>query len=455
MSSSLRGRLWCIAAALSLLGAQASANPTLAASSLGADGGNPIGVPPAAIQARAALGFSTDASAIAGLTVDDIDEFGAALTAQEDAFLRARVNLQLGLAAARSSAAAAEDEVAGVSLDADGTVVVTTTSATGPSTSAVVAALPTGIPTKIIVVPLSLAGLENLQTRLEADAQRLRGQGVAVIATALDPRNDQVVVTVNSPIDTSALTGAYGPNVRVQVGTVEAASCSGCKTFTPIRGGLEILSYHGYDSGWEQCTSGFNARPSGTSGTRYLLSAGHCFTSTTTTTFVHNGNSIGTASADSLNVISCCIFSDSLRITRNSYGAGTPWNSLYLEFPPHPPSTAYLITSQVNHGSMGIGDTVCTMGVTSQGRCGTITALNGTMNMQPGGRWGSTIYSVHGMVTTNFPSARGDSGGPVYSANRAYGLVSAIDGSSTWFSAIDLVISDLGGLRLCFDSGCS
>jgi hypothetical protein len=40
----------------------------------------------------------------------------------------------------------------------------------------------------------------------------------------------------------------------------------------------------------------------------------------------------------------------------------------------------------------------------------------------------------------------------------AYGTVSAISGSSTYFSAIDLMLSDLapwGTLRLCFDSACS
>jgi hypothetical protein len=68
------------------------------------------------------------------------------------------------------------------------------------------------------------------------------------------------------------------------------------------------------------------------------------------------------------------------------------------------------------------------------------------------------VFLLSGMVKANFYSYPGDSGGPVYIANHAYGTVSAISGSSTYFSAIDLMLSDLapwGTLRLCFDSACS
>ena len=424
----------------------------------------PSGMLASAIAARASLGFPIDDAAVAGLTVDSITEYGAALTSDELATLDARIQLQLRLAEARNVAAGAVDVVTGVSVQPDGHVIVTTTDADSEATKAVEGAVPASASLDVVVVPYSEADLARLQEEVISDVKDLGSRGIDLTSVGIDPLHDEVVAGVAEPASDVAdyLVARYGPGLSVHQGSITTTSCTGCKTFSPIRGGLEMLNAHGFDSGLEQCTTGFNARPSGSGTARYVIAAGHCWPSTTTTTITHNGTNIGAVTADTLGS-GCCLLADSLRLTRNSSLSGTPWNALYLETPPHPPVTAYPITGQVNHTALGIGDAVCAMGVTSQVRCGTINALDQTYwargySKSDNSRWGTTLFQFNGMVEASFYSYEGDSGGPVYIANQAYGIVAATDGSNSFFSAIDLAMSELsfaGTLRLCLNSACS
>jgi streptogrisin B len=75
-------------------------------------------------------------------------------------------------------------------------------------------------------------------------------------------------------------------------------------------------------------------------------------------------------------------------------------------------------------GNAFVGQSVCRSGATTGVRCGTVTAINATVNY-PGG-------IVYGLIRTNICAEAGDSGGPLYtSSGLILGILSGGSGNCT------------------------
>lgn len=146
-----------------------------------------------------------------------------------------------------------------------------------------------------------------------------------------------------------------------------------------------------------RCSLGFNVQ-SGT-GVKYGLTAGHCT----------NGSSTW-----------------SIGIRAYSSFPGNDYGLIRHSDPAAADGRVYLhngtyqdITSA---GSAVVGQPVCFSGATSGVHCGTVTALNATVNYGSGG-------IVSGLGGTNVCAAPGDSGGSVFQGSTAIGLISGGSGT--------------------------
>ena len=210
----------------------------------------------------------------------------------------------------------------------------------------------------------------------------------------VDAATHQVVLSVGDGAQAARVGGLlaaaarYGSAVRVE-------RIAG--TFTSyIRGGDAI-----YTNG-ARCSLGFNVRNS--SGTYYFLTAGHC-TNIGATWTLANGTVIGTRTGTSF--------------PTNDYGIVR-----YTGTVSHPGSVnLYNGTTRdiTGAGNAFVGQSVCRSGSTTGVHCGSVTALNATVNYAQG--------TVYGMIRTNVCAEPGDSGGSLFAGNTAIGLTSGGSGN--------------------------
>ncbi|MBB5873611.1 streptogrisin B [Allocatelliglobosispora scoriae] len=156
-----------------------------------------------------------------------------------------------------------------------------------------------------------------------------------------------------------------------------------------------------------RCSLGANARK-GT--TYYMITAGHC-TTTSATWWTNSARTIaiGTRTATSFPL--------------NDYGA-VRYTNTALTHPSAVNTYPGLLTIN-GVGTPYVGQTVCRSGATTGVRCGTITALNATVNYAEG--------TVSGLIRTNICAEPGDSGGPLYvpSTGLILGILSGGSGNCT------------------------
>lgn len=111
----------------------------------------------------------------------------------------------------------------------------------------------------------------------------------------------------------------------------------------------------------------------------------------------------------------------------------------------------YKITSRQGSRGGAVGDPICHSGARRGYRCGTITNPSTSVKVQPSG------YTLKDMREDDICAGPGDSGGPVYSNNRAHGIISAsrvklnndgsyrcLDEPRTWYSGMYNVEQALG-----------
>ena len=196
----------------------------------------------------------------------------------------------------------------------------------------------------------------------------------------VDAAAHQVVLAVSDGAKGARL-GALLANAAGHGSAVRVEHMSGTLT-NYISGGDAI-----YTSG-ARCSLGFNVRSG--SGTYYFLTAGHC-TNIGSTWTLANGTVIGTRA-----------------------GTSFPGNvDLYN-------GTTRDITGAAN---AYVGESVCRSGSTTHVHCGSVTALNATVNYAQG--------TVYGLIRTNVCAEPGDSGGSLFSGNTAIGLTSGGSGNCT------------------------
>jgi hypothetical protein len=169
-----------------------------------------------------------------------------------------------------------DDSFAGAYIDQqrDGLAVLQFTTDPSPHAQRIQEALPAESDFVLQQVTRSEAQLLEVQADIDASWPDLSAEGISVIATGIDDRQNSVVVDDRDPStrDVHRLHELYGDAVTVRSDTPSVAdACNSVHDCRPMKGGLEIISQ--YDNG--ECTSGYMIKRTDT-GSAYLLTAGHC-----------------------------------------------------------------------------------------------------------------------------------------------------------------------------------
>ncbi|MET8824526.1 S1 family peptidase [Streptomyces sp. NPDC004610] len=171
----------------------------------------------------------------------------------------------------------------------------------------------------------------------------------------------------------------------------------------------------GIYTGTSRCTAGVNVQGGSSF---YFVTAGHC-TSGAADWYTSSGLStlIGVTTATSF--------------PGNDFGVVRYTNSAV----PHPGTIGTVDVTGTATATLGLA--VCQRGAVSGVRCGTITALNATVNY--GG--GNVVY---GLITTNICSQPGDSGAPLYAGDRIIGILSGGSGCTSFYQPIQEALAMYG-----------
>ena len=235
-----------------------------------------------------------------------------------------------------------------------------------------------------------------------------RSTGLAGTAWLVDQRSRTVVVVADRTVTGARLdrlqaaTRTYGDTVRVQrvAGTLGLRVSGG----DPITGGRY------------RCTLGANVTGGGV---YYFVTAGHCGAAASTW-YTATGALIGST-------VSVRFPADDYALVR------------YTGKVSHEGSVGGQdITSA---GSAHVGEHVCMRGGTSGVHCGSVLALNATVNYAEG--------TVSGLIETNICSEPGDSGAPLYDGSVLLGILSGGSGNCTsggvsFFQPITEILSMYG-----------
>jgi len=250
---------------------------------------------------------------------------------------------------------------------------------------------------RVTTARTSLADLDALSTRVSAS---LAGVPATI---AVDVAHN--AVTVASP-DVAAARRALGTRfagapvaVRAARGAAPAAAqcisrlCPGVAS-----GGMLLLGNQGANV--YECTSGFDATVNAT-GLPALVTAGHCFQ---LDGVVLNALPLG--------VVTARVWpgGDAEAIAQ----VAAPTNDVVWTLAGAHRTVTRVVGRGVNEA---VGAGVCRTGITTENQCGTIQALNVTVNYVSG-------ETVFGLTQSSACVQPGDSGGPFMSGNDAYGITS-------------------------------
>ncbi|MGW0131749.1 S1 family peptidase [Streptomyces sp. NPDC003299] len=240
------------------------------------------------------------------------------------------------------------------------------------------------------IVAHSLAELKSARTSLKSKA------ALPGTSWVTDPRTNKVVVTADRTV--SAGEWATLKSVVDGLGTVAELHRSGGEFKPFIAGGDAITGSGG------RCSLGFNVVKDGQP---YFLTAGHC-TRAISTWSDAGGRQIGTNATSS--------FPD------NDFGLVK-----YTASVEHPSAVdLYNGSTQAISGAAEatVGMRVTRSGSTTQVHEGTVTGLDATVNYGNGD-------IVNGLVQTDVCAEPGDSGGSLFSGDKAIGLTSGGSGDCT------------------------
>jgi alpha-lytic protease prodomain-containing protein len=289
------------------------------------------------------------------------------------------------------------DRSAGSYLDESGALVVTVTDAA--SAAQVRAA---GAVAKMVT--RSGAQLAAATSELSRTAT------VPGTAWAVDPMTNQVVVSIDESVSGQNLATVKAAVARLG-DAVRVEQVSG--VFSTRASGGDAIYSGGY-----RCSLGFNVR---SGSTYYFLTAGHC------------GNIGSTWYANSART----------QVLGTRAGSSFPGNDYAIiryTTTGTPPGT---VGSQdiTSSGTPTVNQTVTRRGSTTGIHSGRVTALNATVNYAEG--------TVTGLIRTTVCAEGGDSGGPLYSGTRAYGLTSGgsgncSSGGTTFFQPVTEALSVYG-----------
>jgi streptogrisin D len=241
-----------------------------------------------------------------------------------------------------------------------------------------------------------------------AGANAARGAGLQAVraldalpstpntAWGVDPVSGAVVVTVSDAAQRAgvdrllATAGHYGAPVEVR------------HTAAPLT--EQILGGDKMDNGDVFCSDGFNVVKGGQP---YILTAGHCTQSMKD--WIDVGPSVESAFPGT-----------DYGLVRNDSARPAPGAVDLYNGSSQPISTV---------GTATVGEHVCASGMATGYTCGTVTAVNQTVDYGDG-------EVVHGLIQTNVHTDHGDSGGPLFDGSTALGTVSGGDGTTDYFQPL-------------------
>lgn len=248
--------------------------------------------------------------------------------------------------------------------------------------------------------------------QLSSASDAVLGADVAGTAWNIDPKSGKVQVTVDSTVSQAEIQKIKDA-AGAQEGALKIERTPG--TFSKLISGGDAI----YASSW-RCSLGFNVR---SGSTYYFLTAGHC-TDGAGTWWSNSGHSttLGTTAGSSF--------------PGNDYGIVRYTNSSVAK---SGTVGSVDITSAANATN---GMSVTRRGSTTGIHSGTVTGLNASVNYGADG-------IVTGMIRTNVCAEPGDSGGPLYSGNRAIGLTSGgsgdcSSGGTTFFQPVTEALNAYG-----------
>ncbi|MFC5288948.1 S1 family peptidase [Actinokineospora guangxiensis] len=266
--------------------------------------------------------------------------------------------------------------------------------------------------------PAAPSGVDATTLMSRLDAKAAAGVPDSVTGWHVDQASKQVVVSVlRADTDGLAWARSLGGPVRVEHTTAQP------RRMWDIIGGQAIY----FGSG--RCSVGFNARNA--SGTRYVITAGHCTELGGTVNGV--GGVIGPVAGTSFPGNDYGI----IRVT-NAAAVSTPLVDRYSSG-----SDVTVIGKEV----VQVGQRICRSGSTTQWRCGTVQAFNQSVNYGGGD-------IVTGLTRTNACAQPGDSGGPYVSfptgtTVQAQGVLSGGSGNcstggTTFFQPVNEILTAYG-----------
>ncbi|MPY64987.1 S1 family peptidase [Streptomyces spongiae] len=261
---------------------------------------------------------------------------------------------------------------------------------------------------KARVVENSLAELKSARTTLKKDAT------IPGTSWATDPKTNRVVVTADRTVSKAE----WSKLTKVVDGLGAKAELKRTKgEFKPFIAGGDAIS-----GGGGRCSLGFNVVKGGEP---FFLTAGHC-TESISTWSDSSGNEIGTNEDSS--------FPD------NDYGLVK-----YTADVDHPSEVnLYDGSAQEITGAAEatVGMKVTRSGSTTQVHDGSVTGLDATVNYGSGD-------IVNGLIQTDVCAEPGDSGGSLFSGDKAVGLTSGgsgdcTSGGETFFQPVTEALSATG-----------
>jgi streptogrisin C len=397
-----------------------------------------------AIEGRTDLGLDAAPEFVSVLLGDPTSryDYGMPMTPIEETAIAAQDELGRAAAPLLTYLDEHDDDFGGNRWDRSGDdlrlVVATTPNTTSEELTSVASLTPEGLLVQFDAVQHSLRSLRDSQARLRSDYDRL-----GVVESYPDvARNELHIVVLDDSVE-SELADLVAVPVAVRLGRpVETTACASRSNCTPYRGGIYL------DSVYTLCTWGFNVREQLTNA-KYLVTAGHC--GKTGSGLKHNGITVsgsGGVNSDSYEFLGSAN-SDSMRAPKSTAsGWSTPYDIIFADGV----TARYIFAVK---GSALQGPSVCFSGRTSGYKCGTIVQRDIDAVLSRSFVDGKTQHVYH-MIRMSRTTSGGDSGGPVFQDNDAYGIVTASDpnnGNEMVYSDITYVQSDMK-VWICTTGAC-
>jgi hypothetical protein len=248
---------------------------------------------------------------------------------------------------------------------------------------------------------------------LVSAASALRaGTATAPFDLVVNVQDNELDVRTLAAADVTAFAAARGRALPPSARIVEVPALA--RPATEVYGGLAL----------PDCTTGFTVSKSGTRG---VLTAGHCSNSES----IYNTSLTLMGEAYSGSNDEQWMYSASFSFTNKAADFAPDWRR---------------ITSRTYRKNQPIGSWVCKYGKVTGYGCGTITQTNAAPGYIPNVK-PTYVYVAH---SVGYPllCQGGDSGGPVYLSNSAWGIIEGLNGTTNWtdlmYTQTDYVEGGLG-----------